>query len=508
MADASKLSQPKIVLTDPILFGNEAAEDEREDVFYSYALERTELAHFADPERRLAVARAYKGEGKSALLRLTSRKIAQGNRQPIIIITRTADELAPEVPKDDYAIWVRAWKAAIVHVFAVEIGTQIGVAWTDDTMALVEESEKAGFRGRTIISAILDRLDLPEVSLGPAKVKGPQRKVLGTTNPGEAVKRWLKEKHELWLFVDDIDKNFTNTPSWKMKVASFFDACRALVNAIPELRIRSVVRPNVWTLIKRDFESLSHVEQYLVNLAWGVDDARHLLAKRIEAYLRRTGQWETAARHLRNGNREDALIGMVFESPIAWVNSQRPAHSVLHTLSVHRPRWMIELAKVAATSAVRQRHSKILRDDVVGELAAFGRRRIDDTVAEFKAQCPELDELFPAFNREKEQLSTDELLKIIDNKILTHLQPTISGVSGRANNVAIAALLYEIGLIYGRRDHGDGSYEHVSFADSPALLRSRTNLDAGLTWEVHPVFRQALEIRDREGREFQQPRRR
>src|SRR5205085_321555 len=184
-----------------------------------------------------------------------------------------------------------------------------------------------------------------------------------------------------------------------------------------------------------------------------------------------------------------------------WGGKERPPHIVLHTLSVHRPRWMIELAKVAATSAVRQQRSRITRENIVRELAAFGRRRIDDTVAEFKSQCPELEELFGALSREKEQLSTDELLKIIDNKVLTHLTPTISGVSGKVTNLNVAALLFEIGLIYGRRDRADSSYEHIAFAQNPTLLRSRTNLDEGLTWEINPVFRQALDIRDAAGRE-------
>lgn len=104
MRAADRPPVAKIVLTDPTLFGNDAAEDEREDIFYSYALERPELGVFADPERRLAIARAYKGEGKSALLRLTSRRVAQANRKPIII-ARTADELAPELAKDDFAAW-------------------------------------------------------------------------------------------------------------------------------------------------------------------------------------------------------------------------------------------------------------------------------------------------------------------------------------------------------------------------------------------------------------------
>lgn len=508
MATATKV--PRIVLSDPTLFGNDAAEDERDEVFYSYAFERPELGPFVDSSRTIAIARAYKGEGKSALLRLSIREVKRGNGKrngKPIIISKTADELAPEVSRDDYASWVRAWKASIVGVFAAEIGAEIGVAWTDDTMALVEESEKRGRRPRTLVSAILDRLKLPELSLNGAKVTVPERRVLGTVNPEEAIKRWLKEKKKLWLFVDDVDKNFANTALWRMRVAAFFDACRALCNAMPELRVRTTVRPNVWTIVKREFESLSHVEQYTVDLTWSANDARTLIAKRIEGYLRRTSQWQQVSSTLggSQASRQEATIAFAFESPMNWGGQEKSPHIVLHTLSVHRPRWMVELAKVGATSAVRQHRSRILRDDIVRELNAFGRRRIDDTVAEFKSQCPELEELIGAFSREKEQLSTDELLKIIDNKILTHLSPTISGVSGKVSNLNVAALLFEIGLIYGRRDRTDSTYEHISFAENPTLLRSRTNVDEGLTWEVHPVFRQALDIRDAAGRE--QPRR-
>jgi hypothetical protein len=66
---------PRIDLLEPDLFGNDAAEDEDEDVFRAYAPQRDEVGTFTDAARRLCVARAYKGEGKSAprheVLRIT-----------------------------------------------------------------------------------------------------------------------------------------------------------------------------------------------------------------------------------------------------------------------------------------------------------------------------------------------------------------------------------------------------------------------------------------------------
>jgi hypothetical protein len=311
-------------LTDPTLFGNDAAEDEHDDVFYSYAIERPEVDQFADPSRPIAIARALKGEGKSALLRLTHNKVRKIMPAPVHL-ARTASELSPEVTKDEYHVWVRGWKASILTLFATEIGSRIGIAWSDDAMSLVEEAEKTGFRKRSFFSSVVDRLNLPAVEAAGAKLSAPTRRVLGTPNSAEVMKRYAKGKLQLWLFVDDIDKNFENSRAHRIRTASFFDACRELTNVIPELHIRSVIRPNVWTALRLEFESLSHVEQYMVDLAWSQDDIATLLALRIEGYLKRTQQWQVASKQLRTDDeyRKRQIIATAFESPIAWEAGRR-----------------------------------------------------------------------------------------------------------------------------------------------------------------------------------------
>jgi hypothetical protein len=500
----------KLVLTDPTLFGNDAAEDEKEDIFYSYVLERRDFEQFYNVENQICISRAYKGEGKSALLRLIRNKINKSSGE-IIDIAKNASELVPEVTRDDYSAWVKGWKASILSMFAVEIGTRIGVAWTDDAISLVEEAEKTGFKQKSLLFSILDRLKLPSVKYGGVELTAPERKMLGTVNPSEAVKRWTKGKVILWLFVDDVDKNFENTKNMKMKVASFFDACRELANKIPELRIRTAVRPNIWAIIRQEYESLSHVEQYVYDLEWSEDWMCQLLTKRIIGYLNRTSQWGKVYKNL-SGSRENRnlqIISLAFVESMPWgaKGNTRPPYVILNTLSKHRPRWMIELAKVSAKGAVKRGHERITHEDIVGELSAFGNRRIQDTVAEFSSQCPQIDEIIAAFSREKEQLSTAELLNIIDKKILTHVTPTIVGISGRINNLNVAHLLYGIGFIYGRRDFPGGAYEHITFADKPGLLKARTAIDIGVSWEIHPVFRQILEIRDPSGKVYVRRRR-
>ncbi len=498
---------PLIDLTDPTLFGNDAAEDEREDIFYSYAIDRPEVAEFSNASRSICVAHAYKGEGKSGLLILTRRRVSSKSR-PLVSVSRTASELAPELVSDDYPTWVRGWKKSLLTAIASEIGATIGVAWTDDAMALVEESEKSGSRSRSILSSILDRLTLPAIPISGGAIGLPARRVVGSPSPQETIKRWNKERVEIWLFVDDVDKNFENRPNVRMRIASFFDAARELTNVIPELRVRTTVRPNVWAILKREFESLSHIQQYVSDIAWSEDEARRLFAKRIEAYLNRNqSQWTRLSKGLPDtqADRDKAVIGFVFDSPMLWGKTNRPAHVVLYTLSKHRPRWMVELAKVAAREAKKLSRTKITREDIVRNLSAFGGRRIEDTVAEFRSQCDQVEELISAFSRGTEQYSTDELLNLIERKILSHLHPRIADITGKVTSRHIASFLFEIGLYYGRRDEDDGSYGHVAFRDRPSLLQARSNLDDGLKWEIHPVFRQALEIRDESGRETKRP---
>ena len=109
------------------------------------------------------------------------------------------------------------------------------------------------------------------------------------------------------------------------------------------------------------------------------------------------------------------------------------------------------------------------------------------------------DKLIAAFHKAPEELDTAALVDLIKRKILDHVTPHIAGVVGPARELDVAAFLYEIGFFFARRDNPDGTYDHIGFSEKPSLLRARTALDEGLRWEIHPVFRQALEMRDPAG---------
>ncbi len=102
------MTSVKIDFKDKDLFGNDAADQEKDEVFKSYAFERPELVDFLNHGENIQIARAYKGEGKSAILRMVKEKLQDNNK--LIVINSTGVALSPEIESDDSDTWTRAWK--------------------------------------------------------------------------------------------------------------------------------------------------------------------------------------------------------------------------------------------------------------------------------------------------------------------------------------------------------------------------------------------------------------
>ena len=140
--------------------------------------------------------------------------------------------------------------------------------------------------------------------------------------------------------------------------------------------------------------------------------------------------------------------------------------------------------------------SKIGLDELTEVLPAFGQSRIDDAIAEFGSQCPQTSELLSAFSRQNERYTTDELIKTLRDRVMMAVHPQIAGITPPADAVAVAHFLFQIGFLTARRDISEGHYEHIVYADAPHLLKDRTNLDDGVSWEIHPVYRQTLKLKN------------
>jgi hypothetical protein len=143
-------------------FGNEAGDDVEPEELVEYFVEQQAFTKFLDSRRRLLVATARKGVGKSALLKWTAHKVGAKDPDALIISVRGADlvrsnfNLSSDLRNaNDYT---RDWMVRLCALVNRQLALRLKLALTDDRITLVETAELEGYKSRNMVGCLLDRL--------------------------------------------------------------------------------------------------------------------------------------------------------------------------------------------------------------------------------------------------------------------------------------------------------------------------------------------------------------
>lgn len=485
------MSAPNQTSLSQVDFGNEAGDDVLPSEVLEFFVEQPAFHQFLDEKKKILMATAKKGVGKSALIQWIEAKIEEVHGDKVIIINCKGSDLVrsnfklttqPILPND----FIQDWKIRICALINRRIGSEIGLAINDDEITLVESAEIEGFKRRSIVTSLTDRFS----SLLPAKLKAEKKQVV---NEIEMLKRVSKRK--VWFLVDDLDATYQRSDRENLELSTFFSACRALSTHVTGIYFRVTMRTDVWPLIRRYDESLDKFEQYVKDITWSQSEFRSLLAKRVQAQCLDHDQipQDSARPESASIEKEEAMIAKVFDNAMAWGEKQKPVYQVIYTLSYHRPRWAIQLCKLAQADALRRKQKLINKLNIDTVWGDYGKKRIDDLIVEHKHQCKEVEELVNSFRGAPRRVTRDELIDWIKRNVITHVTPVIEGRQV-TSALDIAHFLFRLGFIVARTEREDSGYEHYFFADMPDFLTSRTNKDFGSLWEVHPCYREALDI--------------
>jgi hypothetical protein len=469
-------------------FGNEAGDDVPAEELVTYFVEQSMFKKFTDKKKRLCVATAKKGVGKSALLQWLKASLPEKHPDDLIIKVRGA-----EITRDSFKLtntldspndYIRDWMIRLCAIINREIAKKIDFAITDDQITIVESAELDGYKSKNLVGCLISRF-------GKILSKGnPDKK--GIIDQLEILKRI--ENPQVWILIDDLDATFQNTDKECLSLSTFFSACRYILQDITGINLRVTMRSDVWPTIKHFDESLDKLVQYVDEITWSEKDFRKLLFRRIESQseevpfeLPANGEYDT------NEEYEEKVIGLIFVPKVQWGTRTIHSYKVIHTLSYHRPRWAIQLCRLAQENATYRDRSLISKEDIDDVWGKYGSQRISDLVAEHKHQCKDVEELVNGFRGEDRQINRDELFKCINNKILNHMNVFIDKKSAKSPR-EVARFLFKIGFLVARSDDESG-YHHYNYSDLPDLLSSRTSNDFDMSWEIHPCYRQALDIK-------------
>ena len=476
-------------LLERIDFGNEAGDDIDVNELSSYFVKQVSFDKYTDSSTRVLVATSRKGVGKSALLQWISYQIAQSDHNALVIKCRGADIVRSkfnltsnlETPNE----YIHDWMIRICALVNRELAIRLKLGVGDDRITLIETAELEGYKSRNLVSCLLDRLQSLASKGLPVKVS--------IKDEIEMLKRVSDRK--VYILIDDLDATFQNTPKELLELSTFFSACRYITQDIKDICFRATMRTEVWSMIRRYDESLDKVEQYVDEILWSLPDFRRLLYMRISSQIEKLGIDLPKSKSGRTSTFkvEEEALKYVFVPQMEWADKLASTYQVLYTLSYERPRWGIQLCKLAQENALKSRQPVIHKDNIDNVWGEYGNMRIADLVAEHKHQCREIEELITAFRGCERLLTRSELFSWITRRISNHMEPNIEGILVRSPR-EIARFLYRVGFIVARSDDESGNYEHYRFDQMPDFLTSRTDDDFGLKWEIHPCYREALDI--------------
>lgn len=471
-------------------FGNEAGDDMSKQELQACFVSLPSSDLFLNIDKNFVVASAKKGIGKSALIQYLYWFVSGKNEKALVIkcrgaeLTRNSFNLTSilDSPND----YIRDWMVRLCTIINREIAKNINFALTDDEITIVESAEIEGFKSKNLIGCLISRFKNALGLLAPDS-KEAQNQI-------ELFKK-IEKKDEVWILIDDLDATFQNTEKERLSMSTFFSACRYLLQDNLGLKIRVTLRSDVWPIIRCYDESLDKLDQYVKEIEWELDDFRKFLFKRIESHLiQNKGALPLRKQEISDEEFEERVIEKIFDHKAEWNNKEQYLYRIVYTLSYMRPRWAIQLCKLCQANANKRKMPVITKQDIDDVWGEYGQKRITDLVIEHRHQCKQIDAIIYAFRECPRLFNADELFMHINKSILNHICVFID--ESRATSPKdIAKFLFRIGFIVARSDCEDGTYQHYSFKEMPDLLTTNTSNDFGMKWEIHPCFRQALDIK-------------
>lgn len=475
--------------------GSELAQDDPN--FLNYAVPRDDLLEeLRDDRNRLSLISAARGSGKSGLLLCHEEDIKTRFPENSVIIRKYyADVQLPGANIETNA-FVNYWRGVMLEWIFKEIAKKHGVDFADPVIGL-EKCKNSENSELQAVFTILDRL-------GTTKFPGERLEWDPGLTP-ELIERALKNSEStFWLLLDEMDDHYSNTYSRNNGIVGLLQAARDCCSRYPGINIRITIRPHILTILKTNYDIMQKFREHELTLSWHPKSLRTMIANRI-VWFDSTGDAEQQEFQLiadqfeqTEEQKQCGIIESRFSDfDLSFTAGHRSRYRAFHTVSMGRPRWMLEFCAIALRIAGSKKTVEV--SDFQKAMYEYGNNRIQFLSGEHRFHCPDLEKLLSRLvSFRKVQLgSTFDLQTFIEkNLIESELVPLNEGETTRSKALEIALVLFMVEFIRAKQTLG-GRNDHrfYSFIDRPSLLASWSH-EKNITWEVHPVFARGMNIID------------
>lgn len=493
-----------LIINDPNLYGNEAADDENLSKLATYYVPVPNSAHLFRADNRFSIIRAKKGMGKSALLRIIHyKKLIEANTLSIYLKDSDfyiANDKYPFPERVENNSFVHIWQQRICYKIAYEIGKLIKIPSNYMEYCLKFSSDQVGnFLDKNLVSAIFAHfeLKLSEIEL--------DKKDVDIRNSIQLINDYSKSSKAkmIWIMIDDIDASFVYNDRNSLIITSFINACRNIIRDNNNICIRCSMRTDVMSSVVDDNETTDKTTQYCFDIKWSQKEMKNIIAKRCYSYLYQKIK-NPAIRTYLSKQTPQFYIDLMFSGRFYWAG-YRPTN-LLNVYSAGRPRWALQLMKMAGESSVSVKNNKITYGEIKTQMHKYGASRVAYICAEHKHQCNHLQELMMSFTKQDDIYEYPNLKKLVEeilvkiNEEYKDSELIIDQQIVKREKVIIE-LLFKIGFI-NKKEYREGSKKLIKYEDEPLALTNIVGLD-DTYWEIHPAFRYYLQLNDtRNGEEY------
>lgn len=452
--------------------------------------------------RKKNIVLGNRGTGKSAIFKIMadrSRRIGQ------IVLELNPEHYSYEMlsavlcaEKEGswakHAAFTSAWKYLIL-VKVMEALRATGLSFKTGAAARIYEYLRDNHQGQqenpiAILISYLKRIEGFKIGPAEAKLKASELSRLYRLQEIEPLLndvRELLQRKPVLVFVDELDKGWDNSEDAKAFVSGLFQAAISLNELSNNLTIYVSLRQELYDSIPALYEDTQKYRDLIEIIQWDESSLRAVAAGRIRHSFP----------ELEGLSDEDSW-NAVFAETLSYRNAKSFNYLVDRTL--YRPRELIQFCSDAVTEAAPKGIVPIDYATLSRVELDYSSAREKDISAEYRFQYPGLESIFEVF-RGRVYLFERTELELICLEICTGELRTDASAKWvlEQDHEYLIDVLWRVGFLRARAVGGLKARRRSgsSYVGPHQVLT--LNLSTISHFQVHPMFRTALGMREPKG---------
>jgi len=504
-----RLSAVRIDLRE-IELGSPAAE--RDEELQDYFIESEAFRRLANGNKRIVIGN--RGAGKSAIFQYIARTEKSNPRTSIIELvpenysyellreTMVAEREGAWQKQSAYAA---AWKYLLYILVMKAVVKKGGKPSGKSALGRISKYLRDNHAGaqNDRLSALISYLKrLEGVKLG--KFEGSiKTRELQKLYKLEELDRLMPDLREVLddqrviILVDELDKGWDESEDAKAFVAGLFQACQSLNAVSANMRLYMSLRQELYENIPALYEDAQKMRDLIETVRWEEAGLKRLVARRIRHSLLRGshGSVEGVLDRLS----DDDLWKELFAETLAYRNNNSFNYLIDRTL--YRPREIIQFCTQAIEQAnYDSQFVPIDYDTIVSAEHVYSEERAQDIAAEYRFQYSDLLVVFEEFRGETYTFDRDDLEGLC-LEIITKDRPAglnLDWLEGYGPEELID-VLWRVGFLKARAVGGIKGRSRSGSKWLGQYQASSLNLPNIMQFQVHPMFRSWLSMREPKG---------